>query len=365
MLELKNINLKLDTNFSIKDLSIYFEDNKFHILLGNTGSGKTLILETISGLKKYDSGDIFINSINVNNLPPEKRNISYLPQDNSIFPHLNVFDNIFYGLKFIKHLSYDEKVQKIHDISDVLKINNLLKRSISFLSGGERQRVALARALVTDKKIILLDEPTSALNETLQEELCFFLKELQKKYSLTVIMTTHNIDNAFMLSDYIHFIDKGKIIFSSLKDNIDKSLIDINFAKFLGIKNIFSIQNIKKEDNFNIIKLKEINLELKIKKELPDKDFFIGLNPDEIRIIRNEELKNNDINIFEVKVIDIIYKQKKAILKTEDFLKQNIILIEISIYHLKKFNINSEDILKCKIKEESIKYIINSNHNNL
>ncbi|GIW21275.1 MAG: hypothetical protein KatS3mg068_0282 [Candidatus Sericytochromatia bacterium] len=311
----------------------------------------------IAGLKKYDSGNIFINGYNVDNLPPEKRNMAYLPQDNSLFPHLNVFENIYYGLRFIKHLTYNQKIEKINEISKILKIEHLIKRNTDFLSGGEKQRVALARALVTEKKIILLDEPTSALNESLQEELCFFLKDLQKKYSLTIIMTTHNIDNTFILADYIHFIDKGKIIFSSLKENINKEPININFAKFLGIKNFFEIEKIEKVNEYNILKLKDVNLTLNIKASLPSKNFIIGINPNEIRIIKKEEVYKN-VNTFEVKVISIIYKYCIALIKSKDIFTDKIIFIEIPIYYLNKFQIKEDSILKCKIKEESIKFII-------
>lgn len=203
--------------------------------LGPSGSGKTLLLETIAGLTNHTSGAILLDGKDVTTFSPEKRNLSYLPQDNTLFPHKNVFQNIAYGLTLKKKLPAQEIQHRILKIAEILEITNLLERSIANLSGGEQQRVALARALVLQNKILLLDEPTSSLHETMQENFCLMLNEIKQKFNLTVLMATHHKDSAFMLADSLHFIENGSLLFSSKTSTFFHQPIPLSVANIMGM----------------------------------------------------------------------------------------------------------------------------------
>jgi ABC-type sugar transport system ATPase subunit len=234
MISLKNIQYKAGA-FSLDGIDHTFETGRFHIVLGPSGSGKSLLLEIISGLLAPDSGTILLNGADITDHLPEHRHIGYLPQDNVLFPHLDVKENIAYGLR-IKNQKEDNYIK---EIAEKLEITHLLDRKIQRLSGGEMQRISLARSLVAGNKVLLLDEPTSSLHHSLKNELCYLLGEIQEQFNLTVIMVTHDIESAFMLGHTITFLIDGKKhqTFSNLENNF----IPYNWevAKFLGIKNIF------------------------------------------------------------------------------------------------------------------------------
>ena len=177
MIKIEGLTILFDS-FKIMDLNIKIEEEGFHFLLGPTGSGKTLILESIMGLHKPKKGKIWIGERKVQGLPPEQREISYVPQDLALFPHLKVRDNILYGIKArnLEMKSYEEYVQAL---IQVMKISHLLDRYPANLSGGEKKRVALLRALAPKPKLLLLDEPLSDLDPSIKAEIQQLLNPLQ------------------------------------------------------------------------------------------------------------------------------------------------------------------------------------------
>ena len=162
MIEISNIQVSTG-DFQLSAITLALEVGKFHVLLGPSGSGKTILLETIAGLIPCEKGEIFRDGEVITLLPPEQRNLSYVPQDHVLFPHKTVYENMAFGLQF-KSIPPEVQEEKIQTISNDLELNGLLHRGVANLSGGERQRVALARALVLDNPLILLDEPTSSLD---------------------------------------------------------------------------------------------------------------------------------------------------------------------------------------------------------
>ena len=190
--------------FELKRLSIEIGDGEYFILLGPPGSGKTIFLECLCGLKRLTSGKIYIDGRDVTHLEPRLRGIGYVPQDYALFPHLTVEQNIAFGLH-VRGLT--EEI--IAETADMLGINQLLSRSIAGLSGGEKQRVALARALVLQPKILLLDEPVCALDEVTRQEVCKQLLAIQRKLGLTTIHVSHNLEEAFSVADRAAILHKG------------------------------------------------------------------------------------------------------------------------------------------------------------
>ena len=175
MLEIKGLSVRAGS-FTLKDIDLSIEDRLCHVIIGPTGCGKTTLLEAIAGLRKSSTGQIYLDGNEITHLSVEKRVLSYLPQDLALFPHLNVRDNIFYGLRIRKEKDkrfYD----LIHELVKNLGITHILDRPIHNLGGGERQRVALIRAMATGNGYLLLDEPLSALHEGMKKEMwfCFHL----------------------------------------------------------------------------------------------------------------------------------------------------------------------------------------------
>lgn len=351
MIELKNIEIKAG-NFFLNEISLHIEKGKFHVLLGPSGSGKTILLETIAGLIKPVSGNIAIKGIDVTCLPPEQRGLSYLPQDYVLFPHKNVFENIAFGLKLIKDLSAKQIDDKVSEITALLNISHLLNRSIKNLSGGEQQRVALARALTLDNSILILDEPTSSLHETMQEEFFLLLKDLQKRFNLTVLMTTHHKDSAFMLSDMLHFIENGKLFLTIETTKLNHTPLPIKVAELIGVTNVIKMK--RSTENSTIYHSCELNADFLLSGYLHENEpkFKLGVKPVDIRVIKEEEKHLNHINCFYAYVEQILFKENNALVFIKICATGFMLKLELSSYNLKKMNIAIGNTIQCKIKEE-------------
>lgn len=261
MIELKDLSVQTK-GFALKDISLTVQTGSCHVLIGPTGSGKTTLLEAILGLRKIQKGKILLDGKDITDMPVHERGFSYVPQDLAIFPHLSVEENIVYGIRYgtvsNKKDRYDEAIK----MANLLGIAHLLKRKAVDLSGGERQRVALARALAPGHRYLLLDEPFSSLHEGMKKGLWFLLKELQKKYRLTILMVSHNIQEAFFLADFVSVMINGVIHQTDKKDLVYLYPLNLEVAKFFGIKNIFKAEIIGKENNYYKAYCRELNTEI-------------------------------------------------------------------------------------------------------
>jgi molybdate/tungstate transport system ATP-binding protein len=234
MLKIKDLFLKKG-KFKLNILSLDIDKNEYFVLLGKTGSGKTLLLESIAGFQKIE-GEILFEGKDITNLPPNKRNFGFLYQDFALFPHLNVEQNIRFSEKYHK-----KNNTLFKDLINFLQIEKILKRDIKHLSGGEKQRVALARAIYSQPKLLLLDEPLSAVDPTMRNEIMKNLKELPLRYDLSVIHVTHNFREASYLADRLGIILKGTLLQTGDVKSVLKNPNSIEVAKFLGFKNLFDI----------------------------------------------------------------------------------------------------------------------------
>lgn len=196
--------------FKLKDIHFEIEKGEYFVILGPTGTGKTVVLESIAGMYNVDKGNIYIDNIDITTVAPENRNVGFVYQDYLLFPHLSVKDNISFGLKARK-MRKEEIAIALEDISEMLKIKHLLSRKPNNLSGGEMQRVAFARAIVTNPKILLLDEVSSALDPNTKREFQVNLKKIHKKLHTTTVHVTHDFDEAFYLADRIAVMNNGVI----------------------------------------------------------------------------------------------------------------------------------------------------------
>lgn len=209
MIEVRDLFLHFN-NFSLIDINLRVLGNEYFVLLGPTGAGKSLLLEFIAGFHRPKRGSLWIDGKDVTNLPPENRDIGYVPQDYVLFPFLNVRENIVFGMKARKYSEVEMK-RKVDHLSNLLGLTHILDRDVKTLSGGERQRVALARALAISPRILLLDEPLSSLDLRTSKFLRLELKKIHKEFAITTLHVTHNLLEAEELAERIAVLNAGKI----------------------------------------------------------------------------------------------------------------------------------------------------------
>ena len=210
MIKITSLSLNVG-EFSLRKISLTVAEGEYFVLLGPTGSGKTLFLECLCGLIRPEAGQIEIDGRDITNLPPRLRRIGYVPQDYGLFPHINVKKNVIFGHR-TSGISYKESCKLAKPTIEMLSLGPLLNRSPMTLSGGERQKVALARALASRPHLLLLDEPVSALDEQNRQSVCRELRRVQRELSVTTIHVSHNIEEALSVADQAGILRNGELV---------------------------------------------------------------------------------------------------------------------------------------------------------
>ncbi|MCM3586667.1 ABC transporter ATP-binding protein [Mesobacillus maritimus] len=238
IIQFNNVTKQYDNDPAVlDDVSFEIERGKFYTLLGPSGCGKTTILRLIAGFTEATSGEIYFNGKKINDLPANKRQVNTVFQDYALFPHLNVFENVAFGLR-IKKLKKTDIEQRVKEALHFVNLAGYEQREIKEMSGGQRQRVAIARAIVNEPEVILLDEPLSALDLKLRTEMQYELRDLQKRLGITFIFVTHDQEEALAMSDEIFVLNKGKIQQSGTPTDIYDEPINRFVADFIGESNI-------------------------------------------------------------------------------------------------------------------------------
>ena len=237
LLELKGLS-KSWKGFRIRSVSLEVRRGEYFVVMGPTGAGKTLLLQLIAGIHYPDSGRIILDGIDVTDLPPERRNVGYVPQNYALFPHMTAGENIAYGLR-VRGYSKGEADEVVREVSRKLGIEELLDRRVSTLSGGEQQRIALARALAIKPKLLLLDEPLSALDAETREEIREYLKGVRRAIGFTAIHVTHDFVEAADLGDRMAVMFGGEILQVGKPVDVMNNPRSKIVASFTGIKNLF------------------------------------------------------------------------------------------------------------------------------
>ncbi|MEW4431538.1 ABC transporter ATP-binding protein [Paenibacillus illinoisensis] len=223
----------------LKEVSFEIERGKFYTLLGPSGCGKTTILRLIAGFAEPTQGSIYFNGALINRVPAHQRQVNTVFQDYALFPHLNVFENVAFGLR-IKKMKTAEIRSKVLEALKFVNLSGYENREIGEMSGGQRQRVAIARAIVNEPEILLLDEPLSALDLKLRTEMQYELRELQQRLGITFIFVTHDQEEALAMSDEIFVLNGGVIQQSGTPNDIYDEPINRFVADFIGESNIVS-----------------------------------------------------------------------------------------------------------------------------
>lgn len=238
VLEVRNLHKRYEDVVALGGVSFSMDKRELVVVLGPSGSGKSTLLMSIAGFVKPDEGDIYLNKVRINDVPPYKRNVGVVFQSLALFPHMNVFDNIAFPLK-IRKLPKEEIKKKVEWILDVVRLSGLEKRRIDQLSGGQRQRVAIARTLVFEPSILLLDEPLGALDRKLREEMQVEIRRIHERVGATTLLVTHDQEEAMTMADRIIVMKDGKIEQIGTPEEIYNNPKTLFVAEFMGTANIF------------------------------------------------------------------------------------------------------------------------------
>ena len=279
LIELKNVSRYWGDVRAVEKLNINIEEGEFVVLLGPSGCGKSTTLRLIAGLENVSSGEIFIGGKNVNNIDPSSRNISMVFQSYALFPHLNVEENIIFGLK-VRKVKKDDRQVRLENVAEKVGLSNLLKRKPAELSGGQRQRVALARAIISDNPVCLMDEPLSNLDAKLRHQMRSEIRLLQKDLNITLIYVTHDQTEAMSMADKIVLMNEGEIVQKGRPKELYEKPENTFTAKFLGNPpmNLINLE-VEKEGNYIPIFGDKYFL-----KQKSDKKNILGIRPEDIEI---------------------------------------------------------------------------------
>ena len=247
LIRLANCTMAFDGEVVLDNINLYINDKEFLTLLGPSGCGKTTTLRIIGGFQEPTSGDVFFDGVRINSVPPHKRAVNTVFQRYALFPHLNVFENIAFGLRIPKSdpetkkkvkLSEEEIQERVTEMLQVVNLKGFEKRRVNQLSGGQQQRVAIARALVNRPKVLLLDEPLGALDLKLRKDMQNELKRIQQSLGITFVYVTHDQEEALAMSDTVVVMDAGKIQQIGTPEDIYNEPKNAFVADFIGESNI-------------------------------------------------------------------------------------------------------------------------------
>ena len=287
---IKNLRKSFGNNKVINNFNVNIEDGEFIVLVGPSGCGKSTLLRMFSGLESIDQGEIYLDKKLINNLIPSKREIAMVFQSYALYPHMNVFENMSFGLKIEKR-SKEEIQTKVMQAAKILKIEELLERRPKQLSGGQRQRVAIGRAITRNPKIFLFDEPLSNLDAALRSEMRVEISKLHNQIKTNMIYVTHDQVEAMTLADRIVILNLGNIEQVGTPDEIYNNPANIFVAQFIGTPKM----NILPLNNENIVSDNKINFlgnEITFEKiKFNKRNYFLGIRPEHFNLSNDSQFK--------------------------------------------------------------------------
>ena len=291
MLRIKNLALDVG-DFHLENINLEIKEGECHALLGPSGSGKSTLVSSLLGLKKPDNGHIYLENHIIDHWTIEERGFGYLPQNLALFPHLTVEGNLRYGIRARK-IGSSAIESHLQELIDTVEIRTLLHRMPETLSGGERQRVALVRALAPRPRLLLLDEPFSALDNTLRRELWNLVHRIQKEFGTTMLLITHDLAEAYFLSSKISIIIEGEIRQTGTREEIFFHPRQKEVARYLGIRNILEATVVETRKDRTVFKIPSLNCRLESKTFSPapaiGESRDLAIRPEHIELTENDK----------------------------------------------------------------------------
>ncbi|PWI49226.1 iron ABC transporter ATP-binding protein [Candidatus Heimdallarchaeota archaeon B3_Heim] len=346
--EVNNLYYRYEEQWVLEDISFKGEEGELIAIVGPSGCGKTTILKTIVGILSPQQGSIIINSNDITDKPIETRNIGYVPQNQGLFPHLTVFENIAFGLKAQKWKK-DDIEKHIQELAKLSGLEDILARKPHEISGGQQQRVALLRALAPFPKLLLLDEPLSNIDTNLREQLAIYIRRIQEESQITTLFVTHDLEEAKMLADKLVVVNQGKVLQIGSPIEVNLNPISIEVATTLGLKNLYkTISIVKNIEKRSIRLISEVgNIEIS-NQDLYDSNREVKgvyISPTMITISREPFSTENS---FKGKVFAVI---------PEPMVRQVTLLVSIPL-NSDKLNKNDYKVLRVQIPSSKCDYQI-------
>ncbi|MHB1946636.1 MAG: spermidine/putrescine ABC transporter ATP-binding protein PotA [Gammaproteobacteria bacterium] len=308
VIELRGVSKSIHDHDILQNINLEVRNGEFLTLLGPSGCGKTTLLRLISGFENPTTGNIFINGKNVEGLPPHLRHVHTVFQSYALFPHMNVIDNVAFGLR-CQGLPKKEIADRVAEVLKIVKLEKYAQRKPEQLSGGQQQRVAIARAVVNRPLVLLLDEPLSSLDYRLRKTMQIELKQLQRKLGITFIFVTHDQEEALSMSDRVVVMQEGCIEQVGTPRQVYESPQNLAVAKFIGEANIFDSEIIE-------IDGKKLTVDIEGKRRIvkSSREFSIGqkvhilVRPEDLRVWDQKETEGDTTDMFPGIVEEVIYK---------------------------------------------------------
>jgi ABC-type Fe3+/spermidine/putrescine transport system ATPase subunit len=308
MIRVEHLSVRFGT-FRLRDIHLEVREGECFVLLGPSGAGKTLLLETIMGLKRPERGRVLLDGRDITRLPPEQRGIGYVPQDLALFPHLSVRENILFGPK-VRGLPREEAERELERLATLLNLHPFLeRRDVLSLSGGEKQRVALARALIVRPRVLFLDEPFAALDEAIRRELQIQFRTLQRTLGVTLFQVTHLHEEAFLMADRLGILMEGRLEQVGTPEEIHRCPANLRVARFLLMNNLFEARVERWEGRRAVCSLGPLRVEVETERPLqPGQVLRLGIWPEEIWMARTDRppSAHRQVNLVSGYVEDIL-----------------------------------------------------------
>jgi iron(III) transport system ATP-binding protein len=311
LLSLKNISKTFGSTRAVKDVSLDVEQGEFFGLLGPSGCGKTTTLRMIAGLERPDTGAIAFDATDITHLPPERRGFGMVFQNYALFPHLNVFENVAFGLR-ARHKTRDEMRERVNSALELVQLPGYEKRRVDELSGGQQQRVAIARAIAIEPALLLFDEPLSNLDVSLREETRSELRELVTRLHLTAVYVTHDQEEAYALCDRISVMVGGSIMQTGAPRELYERPAEISVARFLGRNNLIRAMRLSSSKTTEAeFKTLEGGHTLRLSLDSGDlqplnQPVFLAIRPEHVRITASSS-NGNLPNTLKAEVREIVF----------------------------------------------------------
>lgn len=316
LIEIQALRKSYGLNEILKGISLTVHAGEFLTLLGPSGCGKTTLLRLISGFDEPSSGNILINNVCVNHLPPQKRDVHTIFQSYALFPHLTVFENVAFALR-CKRVNEHEIKTRVEEALKLVHLERFAERGSSELSGGQQQRVAIARAIINRPQVLLLDEPLSSLDYRLRKSMQYELKQLQKTLNMTFIFVTHDQEEALSMSDRIVVFNEGQIEQIGTPRQVYETPANLHVAQFIGEANIFNLEVSGIEENEIKINIESAPVLCKNTGNFKIGDkLHLVIRPEDIRVWSQSEVSDTE-NMIPGSIIDIVYKGSTVDLKVE------------------------------------------------